>query len=591
MVTYADRPWTKHYDEHVPATLEPYPEQVLHEYLTESAQKYPNRTALITTAKLPLLGRQDTRMTYSELEKFSNAMAAALVDAGLKKGDRVAIVMPNTSAFAIAYWAILKAGGVVAATNPTYPPKRLAYQINDCGAEIVICLSLFYNTIKKIQSETQAKKIIVSNIKEYLPTPAKVLFTLAKEKKDGHRVELHKGDVLFQDLLADYQGRSVSVDVSQDDVALFQYTGGTTGVSKGAMGTHGAIVKNCYAMQHWSGFYAGHFDQYSPMLYLGAIPMFHVYGLVVLLTQCIIGGDSIVLVPNPRDMNEVVDIIDHYKPHVMLGVPALYNAINNHPRVTSDEVSLSNFVLSTSGSAPLPTKTKEEYDAKAAVGITEGYGMSETFTAVTGNPLRGEQKLRSVGMPYPDIDMKVVQIDDPDTEVPVGAVGELVVSAPNLMKGYHGMPTETKNTLRPDENGKIWLYTGDIVRMDEEGYFYIVDRKKDMALIGGYNVYPASVEVALKHHPAVFEVGVAAIPHPEKQGQEALKAWIVLQPGMNATKDDLIKHCEEYLAQYEIPRRYSFIEELPKTAVGKTLRRELIRMEMEEAEQHAKEMV
>lgn len=588
MVSYADRPWTKHYDEHVPASLEPYPNKVIHEYITEMAQKQPDATALITTSKLPLLGRQDTRMTYRELDVASDTMAAALVDIGLKKGDRVAIVMPNTVAFAIAYWAILKAGGVVAATNPTYPAKKMAYQINDCGAEIVICLSLFYDMVKQIQPETQAKTVIVSNIKEYLPGAAKFLFTLAKEKQDGHRVELRKGDLWFQDLLTRFDGQKVNVDVSPNDVALFQYTGGTTGVSKGAMGTHGAIVTNCYAMQTWSGFYAGHFDQYD-MSYLGAIPMFHVYGLVVLLTQAIIGGGSIILIPNPRDVDEVIDVIGHYGPRVMLGVPALYNAINNHPRVESGEVSLKNFVLSTSGSAPLLTKTKEEYDARASVGITEGYGMSETFTAVTGNPLRGEQKIRSIGMPYPDIDMKIVQIDDPDVEMPVGEVGELVVSAPNLMKGYHNMPTETRNALRQDENGKTWLYTGDIARMDEDGYFYIVDRKKDMALIGGYNVYPATVEDALKQHPAVFEVGVAAIPHPEKHGQEALKAWIVLEPGKTATAEDLIAHCGEYLARYEIPNRYSFIDELPKTAVGKTLRRELVRLEMEEAA--AKEMV
>lgn len=590
MVTYAERPWTKYYDEHVPPSLEPYPDKVLHDYLSESAKKHPNKTALITTAKLPVLGRMDTKVTYAELEAYSNAMASALVELGLKKGDRVAIVMPNTVAFAIAYWAILKAGGVVSATNPTYPPKRMAYQINDCDAEIVICLSLFYKTIKSIQSETKAKTIIVSNIKDYLPTPAKILFTLAKEKKDGHYVELGQGDVFLQDLLEKYKGRSVQVDVTQDDVALFQYTGGTTGVSKGAMGTHGALVKNSYAMQQWTGFYAGHFDQYDPMTYLGAIPMFHVFGLVVLLTQCIIAGGTIVLVPNPRDVDELVDVIGHYKPQVMLGVPALYNAINNHPRIVSGDVSLSSFILNASGSAPLPTKTKEEYDARVPVGITEGYGMSETFVAVTANPLRGKQKNRSVGMPYPDMDMKIVQIDDPDTEVPVGDVGELVISAPNLMIGYHGMPTETKNTLRQDAEGKTWIYTGDIARMDEEGYFYIVDRKKDMALIGGYNVYPASVEVALKHHPAVFEVGVAAIPHPEKEGQEALKAWIVLQPDKTATADDLITHCEAYLAQYEIPRRYSFVDELPKSAVGKTLRRELIRMEMEEADKKAREM-
>ncbi len=590
MVTYADRPWTKNYDDFVPASLEPYPDKVLHDYLSESATKYADKTALITTAKIPVLGRQDTRVTYKELESYSNAMASALVELGLKKGDRVAIVMPNTVAFAISYWAILKAGGVVAGTNPTYPPQRMAYQINDCGARIVICTSMFYNMIKNIQNDTKARTVIVSNIKEYFPGPAKFLFTIAAEKKGGHRVELHKGDVWFQDLLKDYAGRSVDVEVTQDDLALFQYTGGTTGVSKGAMSTHGALVKNLYAGQTWTGYHAGHYDRYETFGYLGAIPMFHIFGLVAVLTGCTVTGGEIILVPNPRDVDELIDVIDHYKPRVMMGVPAMYNAINNHPRITSGEVSLDSFILNISGSAPLPNKTKAEYDARVSVGICEGFGMSETPTGVCTNPMKGKQKIRSIGLPYPDVDMKIVAIDDPDTLMPVGDVGELVVSAPNLMKGYHGMPTETKNTLREDEKGKIWLYTGDIARMDEEGYFYIVDRKKDMALIGGYNVYPASVEVALKSHDAVFEVGVAAIPHPEKEGQEALKAWIVLQPGMSASEEALIKHCEDYLAQYEIPRRFSFVDELPKSTVGKTLRRELIRMELEEAEKKAREM-
>jgi long-chain acyl-CoA synthetase len=583
MATYTDRPWTKNYDEHVPASLEPYPDKVAHDYISETAAKKPNATALLTSSKVPVLGRLDTRVTYRELDEASNALAAGLVDMGLKKGDRVAIVMPNMVAFAVSYWGILKAGGVVSATNPTYPPKKMAYQINNCDAEIVICLSLFYNLIKQIQPETKVKKVIVANIKEYFHGAAKFLFTVAMEKKDGHRVELKRGDDWFQDILAKYKGQKANVKVSKEDIAFFQYTGGTTGVSKGAMVSHSAVVANSMQMQTWTGFNAGHYDHIGQLLFIGAIPMFHVYGLVALLTQCGISGHAIILVPNPRDINELVDIIDHYKPHAFLGVPAMFNALNNHARVQSGEVSLKSIILNVSGSAPLPTKTKEEYDVKAGTGIIEGYGMSETTVASTANPFKGKQKINSVGMPYPDIDFKIVSMDDPDEEMPFGEVGELAMSGPNIMSGYHGMPTETKNVLRPDKNGKVWLYSGDIAYMDEDGYFHIVDRKKDMALIGGFNVYPASIENALKQHPAVFEVGVAAIPHPEKEGQEALKAWIVLKPGTSATEAELSKHCGNYLANYEIPRRFTFVDELPKTEVGKTLRRELIRMEMEEA--------
>lgn len=585
MTTYAQRPWAQHYDSFVPPSLAPYPETVIHDYLTQTATQQPDVTALITTVKLPVLGRQDSSMTYRELEAQANALATALINMGLEKGDRVAIVMPNCVAFAIAYFGILKAGGVVAATNPTYPPKRMAYQINDCDAKIVLCLSMFYDVIKQIQSETKVQHVIVSNIKDYFPSLAKLIFTLAAEKKGGHRIEkLHHGDCLLTDVLKSYAGQKVEVEVSPDDLALFQYTGGTTGVSKGAMGTHRALVANTVQMQTWSGFNAGLFDHLDQMIYLGAIPMFHAYGLLVLLTQSVVAGGSIVMVPNPRDLDEVVDVIGHYQPHVFLGVPALYNAINNHERVVSGDVSLKSFRLNTSGSAPLLQKTKDEFDARSTAPIVEGYGLSEAFVAVSGNPMQGTHKIRSVGLPYPDQDCKIVQIDDPDVEVPVGELGELVVSGPNLMVGYHGMPTETHNSLRPDKDGKMWLYTGDIARMDEDGYFYIVDRKKDMALIGGFNVYPATVENALKNHAAVFEVGVAAIPHPEKVGQEALQAWIVRQPDHEVTPEELIDFCEDYLAPYEIPRRFVFVDELPKSTVGKTLRRELIRMEMEAAE-------
>ncbi len=590
MVTYADRPWTKHYDDFVPESLAPYPDKLIHDYLPESAAKYPDRAALISTVKLPLIGRQDKRMTYRELDQASDALAAALVAQGLNAGDRVALIMPNTIQFAISYFAVLKAGGVVTGTNPTYPAKRMAYQINDCDAEIAICLSLFYKTIQDIRAETKLKTVIVTNIKEYLPTPARVLFSLLSEKRGGHYIEtLHSDDLWLQDVLTQYRGQKADVRVSPDDVALFQYTGGTTGVSKGAMGTHRALVANTIQMQTWSGFDAGKFDHHEQMQYLGAIPMFHVYGLLVLLTQAIVAGGSIILVPNPREIDALIDIIADYQPQVMLGVPTLYNAISAHSRVQSGAVSLESFVLNTSGSAPLLTKTKDAYDALTSSPIVEAYGMSETFTAVTANPMDGTQKMRSVGLPYPDVDMKIVSVDDPDTVLDVGEIGELVVHAPNLMKGYHAMPTETANALRADETGKLWLYTGDIAKMDEDGYFYIVDRKKDMALIGGYNVYPATVEDALKAHPAVFEVAVAAIPHPEKAGQEALKAWVVFHEGQTASEEELIQHCEDYLLAYEIPRRYAFVAELPKTEVGKTLRRELVRMEIESADALARD--
>lgn len=263
-------------------------------------------------------------------------------------------------------------------------------------------------------------------------------------------------------------------------------------------------------------------------------------------------------------------------------MPALYNAVNNHPKVKSGEASLKSLIYCLSGSAPLPRATKEEFERLSGSAIREGFGMSEAPTATHVNPTKGENRTGSIGLPLPDMDMRIVSLDDGETDVPIGDIGELVMAGPNVMLGYHKMPTETKNVLR-EQDGKVWLYTGDIARMDEDGYFYIVDRKKDMALIGGFNVYPAEVEDVLKSHEAVLEVGVAAIPHPEKEGQEALKAWIVTKPGMSVSEDDLVKFCKDKLAPYSIPRRIAFIDELPKSAVGKTLRRELVRLETEES--------
>ncbi len=578
MITYAERPWIKSYDDGMASSIN-FPDVPLHQFIKDTTKRIPHHTAIITPAALPVVGRMGKEMTYAELDRASDAMAAALVDMGLKKGDRVAIVMPNCVAFVVGFYAILKAGGVVAATNPTYPADKMAYQINDCDAEIVLTLTLFYNLVKQIQPKTKVKTIITANIKEYLPGMAKFLFTLAREKKDGHYLEdVQSGDHWFQDLLKKYDGQESSVEVTSEDLALFQYTGGTTGVSKAAMAKHKALVANMLQLESIIDVFKVPAEE---DIFLGAIPFFHVYGLVVVVSTSVYRGSRIVLVPNARDIDDVLGNIQTFRPTLFPGVPALYNAINNHPKVKSGEVDLSSLRYCISGSAPLPIPTKEEFERLSGGSLREGFGMSEAPTATHTNPIYKENRIGSIGLPLPEMDMRIVSLDDGETDVPVGEIGELAMAGPNIMVGYHGMPTETDNVLR-EKDGKTWLFTGDIARMDEDGYFYIVDRKKDMALIGGYNVYPTAVENAIKSHPSVLEVGVAAIPHPEKVGQEALKAWVVLKPDTSATQDDIIKHCEGTLAQYEIPRRISFIDELPKSTVGKTLRRELVRLEMED---------
>ena len=581
MVTYAERPWTKSYDVGLPTSLE-FPDVPLHQFLKDTTQRSPHHTALITPAALPVLGRVSREVTYAELDRASDALAAALVELGLKKSDRVAIVMPNSVAFVISFYAVLKAGGVVAATNPTYPPDKMAYQINDCDAEFVLTMTLFYGLIKNIQNKTKVNTVIVANIKEYLPPIAKFLFTIAREKKDGHFLaDVEAGDHWFQDLLKKYHGKKADVEVLPDDLAIFQYTGGTTGVSKAAMSKHRALVAN---MLQTEGILDLFDTPAEDEVFLGAIPFFHVYGLVVVVSTSVYRGCKIVLVPNPRDIDDVLGNIETFRTTLFPGVPALYNAINNHPKVRSGEVDLSSLHLCMSGSAPLPLATKEEFERLSGGTVREGFGMSEAPTATHVNPIYKENRPGSIGLPLPEMDMRIVSLEDGETDVPVGEVGELLMAGPNVMVGYHGLLEETHNVLR-EKDGKRWLHTGDIARMDEAGYFYIVDRKKDMALIGGFNVYPTAVENAISEHSAVLEVGVAAIPHPERPGQEALKAWIVLKPGQSASDEEIIDFLEQKLAAYEIPRRIEFIDELPKTAVGKTLRRELVRVETESKRQ------
>lgn len=583
MSIYNEKPWLKYYDPGMPPSLAPYKPVAMHQLLEETAQKYPNNIATITSAHLPVLGRVSAELTWKEIDEAASKLAAGLAAMGMKKGDVVAIIMPNCVQFIIAFFGILKAGGIVSATNPTYPPDKMAYQIDNSQAKFVIAVTLFYEMFKSIQSKTKVEKVIVSRFKEYLPPAARTLFTLAREKKSGHFLaDVQPGDVWFQDILAQYKASDqpkLSFNPAED-IAIFQYTGGTTGVSKGAMSTHTALVANCTAIQRWlsSG-------DVSKERLVGAIPFFHVYGMVAVVLFGASSGASIAIVPNARDITDLLQVIDKFKPTIFSGVPALYNAINNHPLVKEKKVSLSSLRYCTSGSAPLPPDVKFKFEEMTGVNILEGFGMSECPTVTHFNPLGRPGKLQSIGVPLPDVECRLVSLDDSVTDVPQGEPGELIIRGPNIMKGYLGMPTETTNALRDlGDGGAPWLYTGDIAYMDEEGYFFIVDRKKDMALIGGFNVYPTVIEKTLAEHPAVMEVGVAAIPHPEKEGQEALLACIVVRPGHEANdalKKDLIEFQSKKLAQYEVARRIVFVPELPKTAVGKTLRRELAKLAAE----------
>lgn len=562
-----DRPWIKNYDKGVPATIE-YPKIPLFQLLENSAQKYPDRACTIFKGAV---------ISYKEMSAITDRIAAALVAMGVKKGDRVGIFMPNTPQFVMAYFGILKAGGVVVATNPLYTPPEIEYQVNDSGVEIMFVMTNFYKTIKAAQPKTKIKKLIVTNIKETLPPVLRVLFTLAKEKKGGFRIEggLAEGDIWFQDLLAKYANSPrPKLDIGPDDTALFQYSGGTTGVSKAAVATHFNVLADTLQIKSWmTNLVEGQ------EIVLMAIPLFHVYGMVAGMLFAMSTGASMVMIPNARDIPDVLENINKFHPTIFPGVPTLYNAINNHPDVKAGKYNLSSIKACISGSAPLLRETKETFERLSGGKVFEGFGLSEAPTATHCNPLNGVNKTGSIGMPLPDVDCKIINLDDGETEMPLGEIGEIVINGPQVMKGYHNMPTETANTLRTLKDGKVWLFTGDIGRMDEDGYFYIVDRKKELIKPGGYQVWPREVEEVLAANPKVMDVGVAGIPDPYRG--ETVKAWIVLKPGETATEEELKAFCKERLAAYKVPTHYEFRAELPKTTVGKILRRELVRQHKE----------
>ncbi len=562
-----DHPWIAHYDKSVPASID-YPKEPLFHLLEESARKYPDRACTIFKGAV---------ISYQEMNERTDRIAAALADMGVKKGDRVGIFMPNTPQFVMAYFGILKAGGVVVATNPLFTPPEIAEQASDAGVEVMFVMTNFYKTIKATQPNTKIKKLIVTNIKETLPPITSLLFTLVREKKGGFRIEggLAEGDVWMKDLLGKYQpSQRLKMDIGPDDTALFQYSGGTTGISKGAIALHRNVVANTLQLKEWIST-----AEEGKEIVLMAIPLFHVYGMVAGMNFALVSGASLVMIPNARDIPDVLENINKYHPTIFPGVPTLYNAINNHPEVKAGKVNLRSIKACISGSAPLMRETKEKFEELSGGKVFEGYGLSEAPTATHCNPLMGVNKTGSIGMPMSDVDCKIISLDDGETEVALGEIGELVINGPQVMKGYHNMPTETANALRKLNDGKTWLFTGDIARMDEEGYFYIVDRKKELIKPGGFQVWPREVEEAIAAHPKVLEVGVAGIPDPYRG--ETVKAWIVLKPGQTTTIDEIKAFCKERLAAYKVPTHYEFRTELPKTTVGKILRRELVKQHKE----------
>ncbi len=554
-----DRPWLDRYDPGVPHQLE-FPEVPLTHFLKDAASKYPERTCTIF---------KGARISYGEMDRISDQLAAALVAMGVRKGQPVGIFMPNTPQFIMAFYGILKAGGVVVATNPLYSPRELEHQLNDAGLELMLVMSNFYRSIKQVQPKTKLKRLVVTNIKETLPGLLAFLFTLTKEKKDGHRVELAEGDLWMKDLIEEYSSASPpEVEIGPEDEALFQYSGGTTGLSKAAVATHGNLVANTIQILSWISL-----DESGEGM-LMAIPLFHVYGLVAGLSFAVGARASMVMVPNPRDIKDLLENIQKYRPTIFPGVPTVYNAINSYPDVIAGKYDLSSIKACISGSAPLLRDTKERFEKLTGGKLVEGYGLSEAPTASHCNPLLGESRIGSIGLPFPEVDCRIVSLEDGVTVLGPDEEGELIIRSPTVMKGYHNMPTETQNAIRDD-----WLYTGDIARMDEDGYFYIVDRKKELIKPGGFQVWPREVEETIADHLAVLEVGVAGVPDAYRG--ETVKAWIVVREGEKLTEEEVRAWCKDRLAAYKVPTEIEFRDELPKTTVGKVLRRELVREHQE----------
>ena len=554
--------WLKRYDKAVPQHID-YPEVPLFYYLEENSRQFPDAPCTIF---------KGAKISYQEMNSITDQLAAGLADAGVAKGDRVGIFMPNTPQFVMAYFAILKLGAVVVAINPLYTAREIEHQVNDAGIEVMLVMSNFYNTIKQVQPKTKIRKIVVTNIKEALPPILAFLFTLTKEKKDGFRVELDNGDQWMQEIIEKYSPEDrPKVDVRPDDIALFQYSGGTTGVSKGAIASHRNLVANALQVSSWMVT-----AEEGKETMLMAIPLFHVYGMIAGMAFALKLGAAMVMVPNPRDLADLLTNLQKYKATIFPGVPTLYNAINNYPDVVAGKYDLSTIKACISGSAPLMRETKEQFEALTGGIVFEGYGLSEAPTATHCNPLLGENRTGSIGLPLPDVDCRIISLDDEVTVLPPGEIGELVLKGPQVFMGYHNMPTETSNALRDG-----WLHTGDIARVDEDGYFYIVDRKKELIKPGGYQVWPREVEEVIVDNPKVLEAGVAGVPDPYRG--ETVKAWVVVKPGETLSEDDVKDWCRESLASYKVPSSVEFRDELPKTTVGKILRRELVREHKEQA--------
>jgi long-chain acyl-CoA synthetase len=561
MAVGMDRPWLARYDEGVRPSIAPYPDGTLVDCLDALAAEHGARTAVLF---------KGASMDYATLGRQSDACAAALTALGVAPGDRVALVLPNCPQFLVAEFGAWKAGAIVVPINPTYTEREVEDTVRAYAVTTIVTLTTFYTRVAAVAARLGVTRVIATSIKEHLPPALRVLFTLLKETKDGHRITLQAGHHWLPALLRQHAASPrPDLTVSPDDRAVILSSGGTTGTPKGVVGLHRHYVAAGLQLNEWVGTTLAPWTD-AMML---PLPLFHVYANVGVQSLAFVSPKPLALVPNPRDIDDLLRTIREVQPALFNGVPALYTAILNHPRVRAGRVNLRSIKLCVCGSAPLMADTREQFEARTGASIVEGYSLTESMMAVCLNPVRGTNKRGSIGMPLPDVDVRIVDADTGDADLPVGEVGELLMRAPQLMQGYWDDPAETEIALRTHGEGGAWLHTGDLARMDEDGFLFIVDRKKDMVKTNGFQVWPREIEEVLTGHPAVLEAGVAGVPHPTKG--EATEGWVVLAAGEEAGENALLAHCRAHLAPYKVPQRIHFRDALPKTMVGKVLRRKL----------------
>jgi long-chain acyl-CoA synthetase len=560
-IKYLDKPWLKSYEKGVPATIK-YQEICMPDILERTVVAFPNNSALIF---------QGYTLTYKQLKEMVDRFATCLTDFGIKQGDAVAILLPNLIPCVVAYFSILKIGAIVVMNNPLYTDRELDHQFNDSGSKALITLDLLANRMIDLRPKTKIKQIVYTSIGDYLPFPKNLLFPLvAKKKKLAADVKPAPDLFTWKECIAKYQPNPPAVKIGFEDVATYQYTGGTTGVSKGVMLTHANLSKQVQQADAW-------FPKFKKgtEITLGALPYFHSFGLTTCMNFSVYEGWAQVLIPRPQP-EPLLEAIRKFRPTFAPLVPTMYIGMLNHPDLKKTDMSC--IMGAFSGSAPLPVEVINTFEKMTGAIIVEGFGLTETTPVTHINPFGGVRKVGSIGIPISDTECRIVSLDDGVTDVPMGEPGELIIKGPQVMKGYKDMPDETANALR---NG--WLYTGDIATMDQDGYFYIVDRKKDMIISGGFNIYPRDIDEVFYQHPKVQEACSIGIPDPRRG--ENVKVFVVLKEGETATQEELLEYCSTKLAKYKLPTEIEFRKELPKTNVGKILRKQLRTEEMEKRKQ------